>query len=454
MPREQSYDVVVIGGGPAGACAATVLADAGRSVLVCERERFPRFHVGESLLPYSAPQLRRLGVWQQLLDRGFQRKFGGHFMFEPGFGCSRIDFSTSLDPDLNMAFQVRRAEFDDILLRNAAAHGAEVIEAVSVDSVIFEPGRVDEDRVVKGRAVKGRGVKDRAVGVRLAHQDGETREIQARVVLDGSGRGTVLARQLGLVERDPVFRQASLYTHVRGARLGLGPEGGDILIVGGPFGWFWLIPLDANTASVGAVFPGQVLAQVRQSTNGDPQRGLEHLFEQLVAASPIVHERLAGSERILPVVATADFSYRCRKLAGDGWMLVGDAAGFVDPVFSSGVMLALATGERAADLTLRGLAARGRLRRRDARRYERFARRGLERFRRFITAFYDPGGLRTFLDPPPRVLARAVSSVFAGKVFARDPRVWISERAFFLQCARYRKAAARGKLELPQAPAV
>ena len=418
-------EVLVIGGGPAGSTAAALLAEAGRDVLLCERERFPRFHVGESLLPQSAPLLRRLGVWEQLQDAGFQRKFGAHFLFEPEGSRSRFEFANGLDRRNAMSFQVRRAEFDDLLLRNAAARGAEVRQA-EVLAVTFEG--------------------DRATGARVRGADGAEEEIAARVVVDATGRDTLLGGQLGLRERDPALRQVALFSHFRGARMGLGREGGDILVVGSPVGWFWMIPLDAATTSVGVVTPGSVMQRRRG-------RSIEEFFAELLAASPEVAGRLAGAERVEGVHPIADFSYRLTRFHGDGWVAVGDAASFLDPVFSSGVHIALATATRAADGIAAALAEKGRLAAGDLAGYERFARRGLGHFRRYILGFYEPEFVTVFSSEPPlQILKAGVATALAGRAFERPLAQRLLEGLFFLSVANERRKTAAGRMATCTAP--
>lgn len=421
-------DVVVVGGGPAGSTAGALLARAGRKVRLFDRERFPRFHVGESLLPQSEPLLRRLGVWDQLGEAGFQRKWGAHFSFEPDGGSNRITFAGALGSrPPAQAFQVRRAQFDQLLLRNAAAQGVEVEEGVEVLAIRFDG--------------------ERATGVHIRRPDGSEEDVAARVVFDATGREAMLGGQLRIRERDPVLRQAAMFSHFRGARLALGKEGGDILVVGGPAGWYWMIPLDAETASVGVVFPGAVMAERRG-------RPLAELFGELLAASPEVSGRLAGATRIEQVHPLADFSYRLRRFGGDGWVAVGDAACFLDPVFSSGVHVALTTGSRAADDVEGALARKGRLDAADLRAYERFARRGLDRFRRYILGYYDPAFVGIFATEPPFEALRAVVvSALAGGVFRQTPLQWVLEAMFFFGVERHRRLMASGARPLATAPA-
>ncbi len=428
---------MVMGGGPAGSTVASLLARRGHSVIVIEKERFPRFHIGESLLPYNVPLFKRLGVWQQLLDAGFQRKFGARFIFENAGSETRLDFKRSLDRKLPMSLQVRRAELDTILLNNARQAGADVLEECSINRVLFDG--------------------ERATGARLSLSDGSHRDLSARMVIDASGRSTVLGSQLGTKQRDPELRQASLYTHFEGAELGLGPEGGDILIAGGAYGWFWMIPLDQHTTSVGVVFPSRVLSEAKRNVSADTAlldgERQQMVFDALVAASPEVSWRLAGAHRVRPISAAADFSYRCERFVGDGWMMVGDAAGFLDPVFSSGVLIATRMAEKAADALDPLLRRPIPPSREDLAAYEDFALRGLDRFRSYILAFYDDASAHLFGSRPPLGLRRAVNSAFAGKVFERDPRVWLMEKMFFWSTRRLRRQHARGQLSLASAPA-
>ena len=423
-------DALVIGGGPAGSTVASILASAGHDVTVLEREHFPRFHIGESLLPYNVPLFKRLGVWDRLLDHGFQRKFGGQFVFEPGGERLRLDFQNSLDKDLPMSLQVRRAELDQILLDESRNKGAMVYEGAKVEKVLFEGSQ--------------------AVGARYSVDDGPTREARARVVVDATGRDTLIGRQLGLKQKDEVLRQAALFCHYEHAEMGLGPEGGDIFVVGGEYGWFWMIPLDRQTTSVGVVFPSSILSEARADGG---RRSPDEVLDYLISRSPEVSRRLRHGKRVRKVEAAADFSYRCERFVGDGWLLVGDAAGFLDPVFSSGVLLAMRTAEHAADLLASRLKKGGTPSASSLRSYQRFATRGLDRFRRYILAYYDPGCVATFSEEPPWLIRRAVSSAFAGKVFERDPRVLLMEALFFGRAAMWRRQGRAGKVQLPVPPA-
>ena len=427
LGASRPVDVLVLGGGPAGSSVAALLAAEGLRVVLCERQRHPRFHVGESLLPASAPLLKRLGVWDDLAAGGYQRKWGAHFLFEPERVGSRIEFARGLDPASPMAFQVRRASFDHLLLRRAAARGVEVREGVEALAVLFRDGR--------------------ATGARVRDEAGGEDEIAATVVVDATGRDTLLGRQLGTRARDPVLAQAALFSHFQGGRLGMGREGGDILIVGAPVGWFWMIPLDAETASVGVVFPGSVMRERRG-------RSLADFYAGLIAGSPEVAGRLAGARRVEDVHPLADFSYRLRRFGGDGFVVVGDAAAFLDPVFSSGVHVALSTAARAAREVAAALGGRGRLDGDDLVGYERFARAGLDHFRRYILGFYDPAFVSVFAGEPPfEFLRSAVVTALGGGVFEPSRRQRLLEGVFFWGVEREARRIARGEVAPPTAPA-
>jgi flavin-dependent dehydrogenase len=420
-------DVLIIGGGPAGSTAGCLLARAGLSVLLCEREKFPRFHVGESLLPYTGGLWRRLGVYGQLLEAGFQRKWGARFKFEPGNDVTLLDFQHNLDKGSRMAFQVRRADYDQLLLKNAAADGVKVLE----ETEVVELRRQGEARI-EGAVAKT--------------ATGEKLEIEAGFTIDATGRDTFLGSRLGIKQRDKVLRQVALFRHFKNAKMGLGRDGGDILVVGGPYGWFWMIPLDKETTSVGIVCPSQKMAE-----RGD--RGLEQFYASLIAESPEVSMRLKEAEALSPLEVAADFSYRCSRLHGENWALAGDAACFLDPVFSSGVLLAMKSAERLADTIAPALKAGKEPKKEDLEAYQKFVRRGLDRFRRYIVGFYEPGCASVFRRRPPHILKGACFSAFGGKIFERDLRIGAFNLAFFSRAAMNRKAARKKSGELPPAPA-
>ena len=399
------YDAIVIGGGPGGSTVATALSRAGRSVLVLEREKFPRFHVGESLLPFSLPIFDRLGVHEKIRDAGYQTKYGAFFWNETNGTTRPVVFAEAHDPNHPMAYQVKRAEFDDLLLRHSASCGAEVREEVVVEDVLLENGR--------------------AVGVRARAKGREPEEIRARVVVDASGQGAILSRKLGLRRFDPKLKRAALFAHYADFAWPAGSRRGDILLPIDQGVWYWIIPFSDGTCSVGGVFdPSEVRFADGAST--------EARYDALLGRSRRVMRLLEGAKRISGVHGVSDYSARSSKLGGDGWVLVGDAATFLDPVFSTGVFLAMATGERAARAIDRALSRKGRVDAGDFARYQRHANRMYARFRKFVYNFYDPVFFEAFTTPrPPEGIRAAIVTTLAGGVERVSPVMWFWTRLMF-----------------------
>jgi flavin-dependent dehydrogenase len=410
-------DAIVIGGGPGGSTVATVLARAGRHVLLLEKEKFPRFHVGESLLPFNLPLFERLGVAEKIRAAGFQTKRGAYFWNEETGGIRPVDFANGMDDRHPSAYQVKRAEFDELLLRHAEESGAHVREETAVEEVVFEG--------------------ERAVGV-IARSPAGKEEIRARAVVDASGQTALLSRQLGTRKFDPKLKRAGLFAHYEGIRWPEGQRPGDILLPIDRGVWYWIIPFSDGTCSVGEVFEPSLAAQAAS---------LDEKFELLLARSPRMKEFLAGARRTSRVVGISDYSTSSARAAGDGWALVGDAATFLDPVFSTGVFLAMAMGERAAYRIDRALTERGCVGARDLAPYAKEASRLVGRFRRFVYAFYDPVFFEAFCSPEPFDSMRAAITTILSGGIERIPiraRIWIEIVFLSVAFDRFRRRLGLG----------
>jgi flavin-dependent dehydrogenase len=357
-------DVVVIGGGPSGSATATLLAQQGFRVQLFERDRFPRFHIGESLIPYTYDVIRRLNLLETMRRSHFVKKYSVQFVSETG-RLSEPFYFVDHDPhERSQTWQVRRSEFDELLLNNARAHGVEVHEGARVLDVLFEGAR--------------------AVGVRVKPADQEVREVRAPVVVDASGQSTLIIDRLGLRQWDPVLKKAALWTYWKGAYRDTGRDEGATIVLRlvGKKGWFWYIPLHDDIVSVGVVADYDYLFVDRQS------KDFEAIYFEEVQRCPGLPPRLRGATRCDIFRAQKEYSYRATQVAGDGWVLVGDAFGFLDPLYSSGVLLALTSAAMAADAIGDALRA-GDPSERRLRRWEDPFVRGMERMRRLVCAFYD-----------------------------------------------------------------
>jgi flavin-dependent dehydrogenase len=384
--RTGDHDVIVVGGGPAGAAVATRLARRGRRVLVLERETFPRFHIGESQLPWSREVWRELGVDDALARAGFVEKWGASFITAEGAVEQYADFTAAVETRDPRTYQVARAEFDRILLAHAAACGAEVRQPAQALDVTFD-----------------------ADGVTLRYRAGDTEhEARAAAIVDASGRSGFLARRHSERRFDPLLRNVSLHAQYEDVPRRSGRRGGDIRMVMRPDrGWFWFIPLSPTVTSVGVVVPKDVHTRVDAAT-------LEDALARYLAETPTAAALIASARRVTPVRFDADYSYCADRFAGDRWLLVGDAGAFLDPIFSTGVLLAMQSGIDAADALDAGLAA-GDLSTRRFARYERTARARYTHFRRFAVGFYDPAFRDLFFSPgAPFGVREAVISVLAG----------------------------------------
>jgi flavin-dependent dehydrogenase len=390
VATERTCDVLVVGGGPAGATTATALAERGYRVTVIEKDRHPRFHIGESLLPLNLPLLDQLGV-RGAIEHGAIRKYGVQFV-SPYHGKSiTYDFSRAFDKRFPYAFQVRRSVFDHILLQNAKAKGAEVIEGMRVTAIDLS--------------------NDREVRVTARDENDTEDHWRARFVVDASGRDTFLAGHLSLKQRNPKNNTAAVFGHFTGARRLPGKAEGNITIVWFDHGWFWFIPLIDGTTSIGAVCPAQVF-KTRNTTD------LSAFLMSLIAEAPEIADRLKDAQLVSPAIATGNYSYASTTLTGPNHLLVGDACAFIDPVFSAGVYLAMSTaffGADAIDTCLRQPARAERA----LRSYDRRTRQALGAFTWFIYRIREPAMRNLFMSPRNFLhIEETVLSLLAGDIFS------------------------------------
>jgi len=363
-PTAGAYDVIVVGGGPAGSTAATLVAQRGRSVLLLDRERFPRFRVGESLMPATYWTLERLGVLERMRASFFPKKYSVQFVSGDGRTASPFYFHEFDPHESSQTWQVDRIEFDRMLLQNAVEHGVDVRQQVVVRDVLVEG-------------------EDRVVGVAAEFPDGSRREIRASVVVDATGQTGMLARRFRLKAIDPKLRHMSYYARYEGVERPEGIDAGATVIYWTEphDAWFWFIPLSETTVSIGVVGPTDVLRVEDGKTPTD-------VFDEQLAHCPTLAARLDGRPRVTEVEAIRDFSYVSRRIAGDGWVLAGDAYGFLDPMYSTGVFFALKSAEFAADAIADALAAGDPSAERLGRHGETYLA-GMEAFRRLVYAYYD-----------------------------------------------------------------
>jgi flavin-dependent dehydrogenase len=331
-----SYDCIVIGGGPGGATAATLIAKAGYKVLLLERGNFPRFHIGESLMPETYWTFQRLGMLERLKASNFVKKYSVQFINPTGKESQPFFFDEMNPHECSQTWQVVRSEFDKMMLDNAAEHGAEVWQDANVTDVLLESSAHDS--------------LPKATGVIVSRKGQHAQKIHAKVVVDATGTNALLSKKLGIRQPDPKLKKASIFAHYRGARRDPGKNAGATLVVSTNSydGWFWYIPLPDDIVSVGVV--GEVANLI--TGRGTPEQTLEEEIRNCRG----LEQRMANATRVSPVHVLSDFSWRSTRCAGDGWVLVGDAFGFLDPVYSSGVFLALKSGEMAADSIIEGLA--------------------------------------------------------------------------------------------------
>jgi flavin-dependent dehydrogenase len=392
-PAEKPH-AVVIGGGPAGSTVSTLIAQQGYRVELFERDCFPRFHIGESLIPMTYWVLKRLGMLEKMKGSHFVKKYSVQFVNQHGKLSEPFYFIDHRPHESSQTWQVLRSELDHLMLKNAAEHGVKVYEGFRVLEVLFE-----------GR---------RAVGVRVQDENGFEREVRADVVVDASGQGSMIMSRLGLRDWDPDLKKAALWTYWQGAQRDTGKDEGATLVLQthGKKGWFWYIPQHNDIISVGVVADHQYLLKDRAD------KDLEAIYFEEVDRCPGLKPRLARAKRCGPFRAAKEYSYVSRQAAGDGWVLCGDAFGFLDPLYSSGVLLALTSGSMAADAVCAGLA-KGDTSERQLRSWEESFVKGMRRMRRLVCEFYEGLSFGRFVKKHPHLKDR-VTDVLIGDVFKDD----------------------------------
>ncbi len=324
-----NYDCIVMGAGPAGSTVAALVAEAGYKTLLVEREKFPRFHIGESLMPDTYWTLKRLGVLDQMKNSSFTKKYSVQFVSSSGRESAPFFFNQHDPHECSQTWQVERSKFDQMLFDNAARKGAECRDATRVLDVLFE--------------------NEQASGVRLRTADGQTETHSARVVVDATGQSAILSNAMGLRHVAQDLKKAAIWTYYRNARRDEGDNGGATIVLRTQSrkAWFWYIPLSDNITSIGVVADNDYLLKGR----GTP----EEVYRQEVADCPVLVDWLSEAEQVETIRIAKEYTYSNERSAGAGWVAVGDAWGFIDPLYSSGVMFALKSGEWAADAIIEGL---------------------------------------------------------------------------------------------------
>ena len=390
-------DVVVIGGGPAGSTVSTLMAQQGLRVELFEREKFPRFHIGESLIPETYWVLERLGMLPKMQASHFVKKYSVQFVNASGKLSAPFYFWDNKPHECSQTWQVARSEFDQMMLDNAREHGVTVHEGVRVLDVVFE--------------------NQRAVGVTVRDEDGTRREVRAKVVVDASGQAGLIQNRLRLRVWDPVLNKGAIWTYWEGAYRDTGRDEGATMVLqtANRKGWFWYIPQHDNIVSVGVVAPFDYLFK-----NRGPY---EQTYEEEVERCAAVKQRVSSGRRVTGYFATKDYSYRATRVAGDGWVMIGDAWGFLDPLYSSGVLLALKSGEFAADAVVEGLKS-GDTSGQQLGKWGPVFNEGVDRMRRLVCEYYDGFSFGAFVRHYPE-LRGTVTDLLIGDLFTdRVDKVW------------------------------
>ena len=407
MNNQENYDVIVIGGGPAGSTAATLIAQNGQRVLLLERDAEPTFKIGESLIPATYWTFKRLGMLNRLRKSHFPQKYSVQFYSRIGKASAPFYFFETNPHESSVTWQVLRSEFDQMLLDNAMENGVDVLRGVSVRKVIFE------GKKAIGVVIQNRGNSE------LSTPDKDTETVYGTVIVDSTGQSSLIGRQLKLNSVEPNLKKASLFTHYEGGHRDSGIDEGATLILHTEEkdSWFWSIPLPYNRTSVGVVGELDYLLQNRRDSDG--KLNAQKIFDEELDRCQPLKQRLKGAKQLFPIQTTKDFSYRASKIAGEHWVLIGDAFGFLDPVYSTGLFLALQSGEMAADTIIEAFRDNDFSETKLGEFGQKFVD-GMEAFRKLVYAFYTKDfSFARFLSDYPEHLGGIVD-ILSGDVYRRD----------------------------------
>lgn len=409
-----TFDAVIIGGGPAGASSAAILAEHGHRVLVLEREKFPRYHVGESMIPFTYGPMERLGLIPLMKNSAFQKKYSVVFISPNGRASQPFYFFNRYDKDtVAQTWQVLRSEFDEILLNHARSKGAEVIEEITVKELVWEKSEIGDQKSEMGKVV----------GVRAVKKSGEVVEFRAPITLDCTGKESFTAVRNGWRTKDPYLNKVAVWTYYKGSKREPGLDEGQTAVAYVPEkGWFWHIPQHNDMVSVGVVAEGKYLTR-------DGVREPEQIFKREVEQNAWIKDHLSVGQQVGPYFVTSEYSYHSRHCGSPGLLLVGDAFAFLDPVFSSGLMLALKSGVMAGDEVHRALLEKDF----SPQRFEAYAnymRQGVENMRKLVYAFYEPNfSFKQVIDKYPEA-AGEITDCLSGDVNKDFEPLWQKIREF------------------------
>ena len=399
MNTHHNYNTIVIGGGPAGSTVATLVAEQGHRVLLLERTSTPQFKIGESLIPATYWTFKRLGMLEKLRASHFPQKYSVQFYSRTGKASNPFYFFQTNPHDSAVTWQVLRSEFDQMLLDNAKEKGVEIRRGIGVREVLFEG--------------------DTATGVVTQNVDGTREPLNATVIVDSTGQRSLIGRQLSLNTTEPNLKMASLFTHYEGGHRDEGIDEGATLILHTEEkdSWFWSIPLPYNRTSIGVVGELDYLLQNRR--DADSKLNFQKIFTEELAKCAPLQQRLEGANQLFPIQSTKDFSYRASRIAGNNWVLVGDAFGFLDPVYSTGLFLALKSGEMAADVIIEAFHKNDFSEAQLGSFGPAFVK-GMEAFRKLVYAFYTKEfSFARFLSEYPEHQGGIVD-ILSGDVFRKD----------------------------------